>query len=247
MDKRVVVVGGASGVGAACVRSLAAAGAAVVSLDRAEEAGREVAHAVGQRFRQCDVTDREQVFDTIDSAASDLGGIDALVHVAGILVQGPAEEATEADWSRAMDINGRGPMLTNQAALPHLKKGERSSITNFASSAALTAYPNGAVYAASKGAVTAWTRTIAVEWAKYGIRANVVHPSAATAMLEQHINKMNDEEKAAYAEVMRQKVPLGGKFGDPDDDIAPVITFLVSDGARFMTGQNVAVNGGYFI
>lgn len=247
MDKKVIVVGGASGVGAACVRSLAAAGASVVSLDRSEEQGREVAEQAGQRFRLCDVTDRDQVFDAVDGAAADMGGLDALVHVAGILVQGPAEEATDADWSRAMDINGRGPMLTNQAALPHLKKGERSSITNFASSAALTAYPNGAVYAASKGAVTAWTRTIAVEWAKYGIRANVVHPSAATSMLEQHLSKMNDEEKAAYAEVMRQKVPLGGEFGDPDRDIAPVITFLVGDGARFMTGQNVAINGGYYI
>ncbi|WP_342660122.1 Dihydroanticapsin 7-dehydrogenase [Rhodococcus ruber] len=247
MDKKVIVVGGASGVGAACVRSLAQAGASVVSLDRAEEMGREVAERAGQRFLFCDVTDRDQVFDVVDRAATDLGGLDALVHVAGILVQGPAEDVTDDDWARAMDVNGRGPMLTNQAALPYLKQGERSSITNFASSAALTAYPNGAVYAASKGAVTAWTRTIAVEWAKFGVRANVVHPSASTSMLEQHLSKMTDEEKAAYAEMMRQKVPLGGEFGDPDRDIAPVITFLVGDGARFMTGQNIAVNGGYYI
>lgn len=247
VDKKVIVVGGASGVGAACVRSLAEAGASVVSLDLAEEMGRSVAEAAGQRFHQCDVTDRDQVFSVVDHAAGELGGLDALVHTAGILVQGPAQELTDEDWARAMDVNARGPMLTNQAALPHLKKGERSSITNFASSAALTAYPNGAAYAASKGAVTAWTRTIAVEWAPFGIRANVIHPSAATPMLEQHRNKMSAEEKVAYDELLRQKVPLGGKFGDPDRDIAPVITFLVSDGARFMTGQNIAVNGGFYI
>ncbi|MBB3085535.1 SDR family NAD(P)-dependent oxidoreductase [Geodermatophilus sabuli] len=247
MDKKVIVVGGASGVGAACVRSLAAAGASVVSLDLAEETGTAVAEAAGQRFLRCDTTDRDEVFSVVDQAAGNLGGLDALVHVAGILVQGPAEELTDEDWARAMDVNARGPMLTNQAAFPHLKKGERSSIANFASSAALTAYPNGAAYAASKGAVTAWTRSIAVEWAPFGIRANVIHPSAATPMLEKHRNKLSEEEKVAYDELIRQKVPLGGTFGDPDRDIAPVITFLVSDGARFMTGQNIAVNGGYYI
>ena len=247
MDKKVIVVGGASGVGAACVRSLAAAGASVVSLYLSEELGAAVAEAAGQRFLRCDTTDRDQVFSVIDQAAGELGGLDALVHVAGILVQGPAEELTDADWARAMDVNARGPMLTNQAALPHLKKGERSSIANFASSAALTAYPNGAAYAASKGAVTAWTRSIAVEWAPYGIRANVIHPSAATPMLQQHRDKLSEEQKVAYDEVIRQKVPLGGEFGDPDRDIAPVITFLVSDGARFVTGQNIAINGGYYI
>jgi len=234
-------------VGAACVRSLAAAGASVVSLDLSEELGAAVAEAAGQRFLRCDTTDRDQVFSVIDQAAGELGGLDALVHVAGILVQGPAEQLTDADWARAMDVNARGPMLTNQAALPHLKKGERSSIANFASSAALTAYPNGAAYAASKGAVTAWTRSIAVEWAPYGIRANVIHPSAATPMLQQHRDKLSEEQKVAYDEVIRQKVPLGGEFGDPDRDIAPVITFLVSDGARFVTGQNIAINGGYYI
>jgi len=247
VDKKVIVVGGASGVGAACVRSLAKEGAAVVSLDRSEEQGLGVAEQAGQRFLTCDVTDRDQVFSVIDEAADLLGGVDSLVHAAGILLQGPAEDVNDEDWARVMDINARGPMLTNQAALPHLKKGDRSSIANFASSSALTAYPNGAAYAASKGAVTAWTRTIAVEWARYGIRANVIHPSARTAMLEDHLAKMNDEELAAYKELLLQKVPLGGEFGDPDRDIAPVITFLVSDGARFMTGQNIAVNGGYYI
>jgi 2-hydroxycyclohexanecarboxyl-CoA dehydrogenase len=247
MDKKVIVVGGASGVGAACVRSLAAAGASVVSIDLSAELGTAVAEEVGQRFLRCDITDRDQVFSVVDEAAGVLGGLDALVHTAGILVQGPAAELTDEAWTRAMEVNARGPMLTNQAALPHLRKGERSSISNFASSAALTAYPNGAAYAASKGAVTAWTRSIAVEWAPFGIRANVIHPSAATPMLEQHRDKLSEAEKAAYDELIRQKVPLGGKFGDPDLDIAPVITFLVSDGARFVTGQNIAINGGYYI
>lgn len=248
MDKKVIVVGGASGVGAACVRSLAEAGANVVSLDRSVEQGEEIAHRAGQLFRQCDVTDRDQVFAQIDAAAADLGGLDALVHSAGVLAQGPAEEVTDETWERVMAINARGPVLTNQAAFPHLKNSaDRGSITNFASSAALTAYPNGATYAASKGAVTAWTRSLAVEWAPFGIRANVVHPSAATPMVEQHLTKMTDEEKLAYDELLRKKVPLGGKFGDPDRDIAPVITFLVSDSARFVTGQNIAVNGGYYI
>jgi 2-hydroxycyclohexanecarboxyl-CoA dehydrogenase len=247
VDKKVIVVGGASGVGAACVRSLTGAGASVVSLDVAEEAGRAVAEQTGAGFLRCDVTDRAQVFSAVELAVGELGGLDALVHVAGVLVQGPAEEITDEAWSRAMEINARGPMLTNQAAFPYLKERDRSCILNFASSAALTAYPGGAAYSASKGAVTSWTRTIAAEWARFGIRANVIHPSAATAMVEQHRSKLSAQEKEAYDELMRAKVPLGGKFGDPDRDIAPVITFLVSDGARFMTGQNIPINGGYYI
>lgn len=248
MNKRVIVVGGASGVGAACVRSLSAAGASVVSMDRSQELGEKVARLAGQHFLRCDVTSRDEVFAQVDAAVGVLGGLDALVHAAGILLQGPAEDVTDEAWEQAMAVNARGPMLTNQAAFQHLKHSEdRGSITNFASSAALTAYPNGATYAASKAAVTAWTRSLAVEWAPFGIRANVVHPSAATPMVEQHLTKMTEKEKAAYAELLRQKVPLGGKFGDPDRDIAPVITFLVGDGARFITGQNIAVNGGYYI
>lgn len=247
MDKRVIVVGGANGVGAACVRSLAGAGASVFSLDMAEDPGIRVAEEAGASFIPCDVTSREQVFSAINTAASELRGLDALVHVAGVLVQGPAEELTDEVWSRAMEVNARGPMLTNQAAFPHLKKGERSCILNFASSSALTAYPGGAAYSASKGAVTAWTRSIAAEWARFGIRANVIHPSAKTPMVEQHVSKMSAAEKEAYAQLMLEKVPLGGEFGDPDRDIAPVITFLVSDGGRFVTGQNIPINGGYYI
>ncbi|MEU1984453.1 SDR family NAD(P)-dependent oxidoreductase [Nocardia sp. NPDC019395] len=247
MDKRVVVVGGAQGIGAACVRSLAAEGAKVASLDVSADKGRSAAQQAGAMFFECDVTNRDQVFATMAEAASELGGIDSLVHVAGILAKGPAEEITDETWHRIMDVNARGPMLTNQAALPFLKKNDRSGIVNFASSAALAGYPDGALYAASKGAVVAWTKTIALEWARFGIRANVLHPSAHTPMFDDHRNKLSEEQREEYDRAMLAKVPLGGRFGDTDRDIAPVISFLVSDGARFMTGQNIAVNGGYHL
>lgn len=248
MDKKIIVVGGARGIGAASVRSLRAAGASVVSLDRDEEEGRRVAEAAGASFQRCDVTVREDVFTAIDAAVDDLGGLDALVHTAGMFVLGPAEEITDDTWAQVMAINAHGPMLTNQAAFRHLKGDDRRTcILNFASSAGLTSYPNGAVYSASKGAVTAWTRTIAHEWAKHGIRANVIHPSAKTPMFEDHRAKMSPSEREAYDAKLREKVPLGGTFGDPDRDIAPVVTFLVSDGARFVTGQNIPINGGYYI
>lgn len=247
MDKKVIVVGGASGLGAACVRSLAGAGASVVSLDVAEDLGQQVAQETGQRFLTCDVTNRDQVFSVVDEAASGLGGLDALVHAAGAFAQGPAEDLSDEDWDKVMNVNARGTMLTNRAALPHLQKGERSSITNFASSGALTALPDRAAYAASKGAVMAWTRTIAVEWARFGIRANVLHPTASTPMVDEYRRNLTEQERTVYFERLRERVPLGGEFGDPDLDIAPVITFLVSDGARFMTGQNICVNGGFYI
>ena len=99
-------------------------------------------------------------------------------------------------------------------------------------------------YAASKGAVLGWTRTIAQEWGRYGITANCVAPGIWTAMYQKTRDGMTPEQLALHDAGMAQMIPLGGRLGDPDRDMAPVLLFLVSDAARFITGQTLPVDGG---
>jgi NAD(P)-dependent dehydrogenase (short-subunit alcohol dehydrogenase family) len=117
-------------------------------------------------------------------------------------------------------------------------------IINFGSGAGLKAYPNGGHYSASKGAVMAWTRTIAHEWGPFGITANSVVPAIRTEMADEAYARMDPAAQQALDARHRAQIPLGGRLGDPDSDLAPVMVFLASDGARFITGQILPVNGG---
>jgi NAD(P)-dependent dehydrogenase (short-subunit alcohol dehydrogenase family) len=249
--KRVIVAGSARGIGASAVRALAAAGAQVAALDL-EPAGEAVAQAANDagpgaaRFFRCDVSDRGQTTVAVDAAAGWMGGLDALLHIAGIQRYIPAESITDADWDLMLGVNAHGVVHTNQAAFPHLK-GAGGRIINFASAAGMNGLRGCAHYAASKGAVLAWTRTIAQEWAGYGISANAVAPGMWTPMYDTTRSRLDPEALAAHERHMAQAVPLGGRLGDPDRDMAPVLVFLVSDAARFINGQTLAVDGGMMI
>jgi NAD(P)-dependent dehydrogenase (short-subunit alcohol dehydrogenase family) len=165
------------------------------------------------------------------------------VHVAGVERAAPAEEITDEDWNLTLDVNLRGTFLTNQAAFRHLEQ-DGGRIVNFASGAALYPYLRGAHYSASKAGVIAWTRTIAHEWGRYGITAVAVNPAMWTPMYQSHRDRLTPEQLAAHDAEKVVKVPLGGKLGDADTDLAPVLVFLVGDGARFITAQIVTVDGG---
>jgi NAD(P)-dependent dehydrogenase (short-subunit alcohol dehydrogenase family) len=169
-----------------------------------------------------------------DSAAA-MGGLDVLVNVAGVQRAKPAEQLTAEDLDFLIDINLRGTIYTNQAAFEAMRDGGTGAILNLGSDAGLTPIAGLAGYSATKGGVMAWTRTVADEFGRRGIRVNSVVPAIQTPMTE---NGAKDRGER-YA-----KVPLGGWLGDADRDFAPVMVFLASDGARFINGQIIAVNGG---
>jgi NAD(P)-dependent dehydrogenase (short-subunit alcohol dehydrogenase family) len=250
VDKRIVVTGGASGIGASAVRALVAAGAKVTSIDLAEEAGARIAaeaNAAGPGrawFLKASVAERSAVFAAVEAAVAAMGGLDGLVHAAGVQHYKPAEDLTDADWDAVMDVNARGTMIVNQAVFPHLKANAGGRIVNFASGAGMTGVRGCAHYSASKGAVLAWTRVIAQEWGCHGISANCVAPGMWTPMYQKTRDGKSPEALAVHDAGMRMMIPLGGKLGDPDRDLAPVLVFLMSDGARFVTGQTIPVDGG---
>jgi NAD(P)-dependent dehydrogenase (short-subunit alcohol dehydrogenase family) len=241
--KRIIVTGGASGIGAATVRAYVRERAKVVSLDVNDDAGELSAKEVGTLYRHCDVSARAEVNEVFAAAIEELGGLDVLVHAAGIEPATLAEDTPEDEWDLVLDVNAKGTMLTNQAAFRAMQ-ATGGAIVNFASPAGIEGQAGSAAYAASKGAVLGWTRTVAHEWGRYRIRVNAMAPVMSTPMLERHRARLTLEEQQGMDFVLAARIPLGGKPGDPDTDLGPVMVFLASDASHFITGQTLCVDGG---
>jgi NAD(P)-dependent dehydrogenase (short-subunit alcohol dehydrogenase family) len=241
--RRIIVTGGASGMGEGLVRGFAAMGAHVASLDLAAKVGADIAKQAGAFFVQVDVSDQESVVSGVEESVEELGGLDVLVNAAGIAPSAPAQSTSLELWNAVMGVNVTGTMLTNQAVFSHLKPAG-GAILNFASAAGIVGLPNKAAYSASKGAVLAWTRTIAREWGRYGITANAIAPAIWTPMYEKTRAEMTSEQLRAHDEYAAQAIPIGGKLGDIVTDFLPVLAFYASTGAKFITGQTIAIDGG---
>lgn len=248
-DRRIVVTGGARGIGAAVVRAFVREGAAVVSMDLLEDEGIAAAEAADECgpgavvHQTVDVGDRESVRRAFAAAAENLGGLDVLFHSAGVQRSLPTVDMRDEDWDFVLDTNARSTMLTNQAAF-RLMREHGGRIINSGSAAGLIGMPETAHYAASKGAVMAWTRSVAHEWGRWGVTVNAIVPAIWTPMYQAFRDQLSPEDLEAHDAAQRRRIPLGGRMGDPDEDLAPVLVFLAGDGARFITGQLIAINGG---
>jgi 3-oxoacyl-[acyl-carrier protein] reductase len=170
-----------------------------------------------------------------------------LVHAAGRHRGAPAELADDEMLSELLTVNFLGTVYTNQAAFRHMSRQRRGVIINFGSEAGISGTRHArvnAAYGSTKAAVHTWTRHIAREWGPLGIRVNAVLPYVWTPMYDEFRAAMTAEALAEHDAENRRQIPLGGRFGDPDEDLAPVMVFLASDAAHFITGQLIPVDGG---
>ena len=240
-DRVAIVTGGASGMGAATVRRLAAGGAEVMIVDRNGDLAHAVATEVGATAIVGDVADSSFCDGAVAAAMKRHGGLDVLVNAAGVIVRASGEDTTDEQWAKIMGVNVSGTFFMCRAAVRVMKSSGRGAIVNFGSIWGDLGSAGVAAYCASKGAVHNLTRAFAMDHAADGIRVNAVCPGEVnTPMLQSERSEaVTDQLLTAIAAT----VPMG-RLADPDE-IARVVCFLASDDASYMTGALVSVDAGY--
>ncbi len=230
-----IVTGGASGIGLATARLLAARGARVACLDLDPGVDHPL-HGI-----RCDVTDDTSVRTAVTSVAETFGGVDIVVNNAGIGAQGTVEDNSDAEWSRVFDVNVQGMVRVSRAALPYLRQSAHAAIVNLCSIAATAGLPQRALYSATKGAVLSLTLAMAADHVREGIRVNCVNPGTAdTPWIGRLLAKADDP--AAERAALEARQPTGRMVSA--DEVAAAIAYLVSPSASATTGTSLAVDGG---
>ena len=235
--QRAVVTGGASGIGRASARRMAEEGAAVAVVDLNGEAAREVADEIDGTAHVADVTDPEGLRAAVEAAAAAMGGITIMFNNAGIGGLSPLHEWTPEEWNRLLAVNLTGVYLGFRAAVPHIRASGGGSIVSTASISGTRPAAGEAPYSAAKAGVAAITASAALEYGPQ-IRVNSVSPGMILTALTEPLVQFLPHERERFDRV----TPLG-RIGQPDD-VADVVVFLCSHLARFITGQNIVVDGG---
>ena len=238
IGRRALVTGAASGIGAAAVRILIADGChAVVGVDRNAALLQEMGKQLGESFIPClaDLADEASLDGIVANAVDRCGGLDVLINCAGIGSWGAAGQVDPQAWRMVMTINLDAVFRLSRAAIPALTQS-RGCIVNVASISGMRADADGAAYGTAKAAVVALTRSMAVDYGPVGIRVNAISPGVTDTPI---IAGMPPAMREAYA----RRIPLR-RTGTPED-IAEAICFLASDSARYISGQNIAVDGGF--
>ena len=244
--KTVVVTGGGGGIGGAASRRFAAEGAKVavfdMDLEAAEKVAADIRAAGGQAAAfQCNITDRAQVDAAVAATEAQLGPIAVLVNNAGWDIFKPFVKTVPDEWDKLIAINLTGALHMHHAVLPGMAARKAGRIVNIASDAARVGSSGEAVYAACKGGLVAFSKTIAREHARHGITVNVVCPGPTdTALFADYKEGAGNPEK--LMEAFTRSIPLG-RIGQPED-LPGAIAFFASDDAAFVTGQVLSVSGG---
>ena len=234
---KAVITGGGSGIGRATCRRMAEEGARVAVFDLNWESAKAVADEIGGIAAGVDVGDPDALRDAVDAAAAELGGLSIIYNNAGTSAFNKLHELDVAEWDRVLRVNLTGVWAGIRAAVPHMLAGGGGSIVSTASISGTRPAAGESPYAASKAAVAALTASAALEYGPT-IRVNAVSPGMIlTAMTEQMFQFMPTQ-----TERFEKGTPVG-RVGAPED-IADVVVFLCSDLARFITGQNIVVDGG---
>ncbi len=244
--RTVIVTGGGGGIGGASCRRFAAEGARVavfdVNLEAAQNVARDIVASSGQaQAFQCDITDRASVDQAVAATIERFGPIDVLVNNAGWDIFCPFTKTEPAQWDKLIAINLIGPLHMHHAVLPGMVERRSGRIVNIASDAARVGSSGEAVYAACKGGLVAFSKTLAREHSRHGITVNVVCPGPTdTALFADYKAGAGNPEK--LVEAFTRSIPLG-RIGQPDD-LPGAIAFFASDDAAYVTGQVLSVSGG---
>jgi NAD(P)-dependent dehydrogenase (short-subunit alcohol dehydrogenase family) len=255
-DKVAVVTGAAKGLGDAITDVLACDGAHVVLAGRDREALEAQAARLDDEYAEreslvarCDVTEEDEVRTMIETAVERFGGIDILVNTAGVIgpIETPAQDVAADDFRRVLDVNIVGTFLPCKFAIPHLIGRGRGRIVNIAGTSGLRGYRNRVAYSSSKWAVRGLTRTLALELGPHDITVNTICPNVThgdrmTRIVNEKALRLGRPPEDVYADFAGQTALR--RFID-DSDVAHAVRFLVSDGARNVTGHDIVVDAGW--
>lgn len=243
--KRIIVSGGASGIGLATAKRIVTEGGLVVIGDVNERAGASAAAALGAagRFVHCDVRSETDIESLVGEGVESFGGIDGLVNCAGMLIYEPLTAMSCARWDEGFAVNARSAFLTCRATIPHLREARGGAIVNMSSMAGLRGGPGLTLYSATKAAMIGLTVSLALELAADRIRVNAVCPGwVDTSFNQPVIDGLGGAD--ATAQAVRQSTPLG-RMGTADE-VAALVVYLVSEESAFVTAQALSINGGAY-
>jgi NAD(P)-dependent dehydrogenase (short-subunit alcohol dehydrogenase family) len=238
-----LVTGAGSGIGRGIAHRLAAEGAKVAVLDVDAQTADEVATSIRSAGGEAapvvaDVRDRDAVRRAVGAAVDAFGGLDLLVNNAGVVIYGEVPDYAEQDWDTVVGTNLKGQFLMCKYAIPRISQRGGGAIVNMASVAGLVGLRNRAAYCASKGAVIAFTRALAVDHVADGVRVNAVCPGTVDSPWVRRLV----EEVGESLDALRARQPMG-RLGQTDE-IAEAVLYLASDAAAFVTGTALVIDGG---
>jgi len=243
--KVALITGGSEGMGLATARLFLKEGAKVVitgrSKRKAEKALDQLRTFGDVSFVQGDVSKSTDAKRMVESAVKKYHRLDIVFNNAGIYIEKLAEDTSEEEWDRILDVNLKGTFLVTKYAIPHMKRQGGGVIINNSSDAGLVGNRTCPAYCASKGAITIMTKAMALDYAKHSIRVNCVNPGMIdTPMLAQEVARAADP--AAYMKRAHEDHPMG-RIGRPEE-VANAVLFLASDEASFVTGASLSIDGG---
>lgn len=232
-----LITGAARGIGAQIAREFVHAGMTVVRADVLAPSEWEQVDAAHDLDAPLDVTDEQSCVSAVEQTIAAHGGLQVLVNNAGVTHRAAPEDHTRSDWERVLGVNLTGTFLMCRAAFAPLREAGDSVIVNMASTNAVIAVRNSAAYGVSKAGIIQLTRTLAFEWARYGIRVNAVGPTIVPTEMTAALR--ND---ADYMQQKMASIPLGRMA--TAHEVAATIAFLASEAAGMITGQTIVIDGG---
>ena len=240
-NKRILITGGARGLGQAFAEAAVVANAQVMIADILENEGNESAKKIGATFTSLDLQDPQSIISCAEQTIEVLGGLDGLVNCGAIAtgIGGPTMSEIDIDvWDKVMEVNVRGTWLMSNAVIPYLAKNDSSKIVNIASDTAMWGAPKLMSYVASKGAIISMTRSMSRELGSDNIAVNCIAPGLTLVEATEYVPKERKNQYVTGRAIQREQLP---------EDVTGTVMFLLSNAANFVTGQCIPVNGGFLM